>query len=111
MSRFHAIASQSIESLFRVFADQALLVFKDGTQVNAPIISRFPDEIVDILDTRVHSATRMFDIKISDMPTGRILEEIHLNNRIYKVQGEPIADQHNLALKVEAYEIESSPEG
>jgi len=109
MSRFQAIAAQSIESLFRVFADQALLICRDGTQITAPVISRFSDEIVDILDTRVHSDTRIFDVKSQDIPTGKILDAIHLNDRIYKVQGEPVQDQHQLSLRVEAYETESSP--
>lgn len=109
MSKFQAIASQTIESLFRVFADQALLICRDGTEITAPVISRFPDEIVDILDTRVHSETRMFDIRPQDIPTGKHLDIIQVNNRVYKVQGEPVQDQHQLSLRVEAYETESSP--
>ena len=108
MSKFQAIASQTIESLFRVFADQALLTCRDGTKIDAPVIRCFPDEIVDILDTRVHSETRMFDIKAQDIPTGKTLESISISDRLYKIQGEPVADQHNLLLKVEAYETESS---
>jgi hypothetical protein len=109
MSRFHGIAAQSIESLFRVFAVQALIRFEDGSEITADVIPRFPDEITNILDTRVHSATRMFDLKKADIPIIKVIESITVNGRVYKTQGEPIVDQHDLSLKVEAHEIESSP--
>ena len=109
MSRFHAIAAQSVESLFRVFAVQALICFEDGSEITADVIPRFPDEITNILDTRVHSATRMFDLKKADVPINKVIDSITVNGRVYKTQGEPIADQHDLSLKVETYEIESSP--
>ena len=56
----------------------------------------------------MHSATRMFDLKKADIPINKVIESIIVNGRVYKTQGEPIADQHDLFLKVEAHEIESS---
>ena len=105
MSRFHGIATQSVESLFRVFAVQALIRFEDGSEITANVILRFPDEITNILDTRVHSGTRMFGLKKADIPSNKVIESITVKGRDYKAQGEPIADQHDLALKVETYEI------
>jgi len=108
MSRFRTTALQSMESLFRVFADPAIVTCKDGFELSISVISRFPDEIIDVFETRVHNATHMFDIKASDVPTGRVMNTIHVNDRDYQIQGEPIMDQHNLVMKVETYEIEGS---
>jgi len=111
MSRFRTTALQSMESLFRVFADPAIVTCKDGFELSISVIPRFPDTITDIFETRVHNATHMFDIKASDVPTGRVMDIIRINDRAYKIQGEPILDQHNLVMKVEAHEIESSTTG
>ena len=40
-----------------------------------------------------------------------VMDIIRINDRAYKIQGEPILDQHNLVMKVEAHEIESSTTG
>ena len=111
MSRFRTTALQSMESLFRVFADPAIVRCKDGFELSISVIPRFPDEIIDVFEARVHNATHMFDIKASDVPTGRVMDIIRINDHAYKIQGEPILDQHNLVMKVEAHEIESSPTG
>jgi hypothetical protein len=36
------------------------------------------------------------------------MDKIHVNDRDYQIQGEPVMDQHNLVMKVETYEIEGS---
>jgi hypothetical protein len=111
MSRFRATALQSMDSLFRVFADPAIVTCKDGFELSIYVIPRFPDQITDIFETRVHNASHMFDIKAHDVPTGRVMDIIRVNDRTYKIQGEPVMDQHNLVLKVETYEVESSSAG
>ena len=108
MSRFYNSALQSMESLFRVFADPAIVMCKDGFELSTDVIPRFPDAITDIFETRVHNASHMFDIKASDVPTGRVMDIIRVNDRTYQIQGEPVMDQHNLVMKVETYEIEGS---
>lgn len=53
------------------------------------LIARRPDEIIDFGETRVHSETTLFDIRLSEVPDPRPGDQVTFNGQNYVVQGEP----------------------
>tara|TARA_Y100001934_G_scaffold281710_1_gene392382 strand:+ start:3355 stop:3681 length:327 start_codon:yes stop_codon:yes gene_type:complete len=105
---FRNSAVKSVDVLFNRFGKTARLIFADETEAEALVIHRLPDKITDVFDARVHSETDMFEVRLADIPVGKTLQAIVLDSKRYAMQGEPIKDQHNLILKVDAYAVESS---
>lgn len=104
---FRDSAIKSVDVLFNSFGETARLIFTDDTEVNALVIHRMPDKITDVFDARIHSETDMFEVRCNDIPSGQMLKQIVLDDNNYTIQGEPVKDQHNLILKVDAYAVES----
>ena len=105
---FRNSAIKSVDVLFNRFGKVARLVFSDETEADALVIHRLPDSVTDVFDARVHSETDMFEVRLSDIPNAKTLQSIVLDSKRYTMQGEPVKDQHNLILKVDAYAVESS---
>ena len=104
---FRNSAIKSVAVLFNRFGKTARLIFADETEIGALVIHRLPDKITDVFDARVHSETDMFEVRLSDIPNAKTLQSIVLDDKRFTIQGEPIKDQHNLILKVDAYAVES----
>jgi hypothetical protein len=104
---FRNSAIKSVDVLFNRFGKTARLIFADETEIEALVIHRLPDKITDVFDARVHSETDMFEVRLSDIPASKTLQSIVLDSKRYILQGQPIKDQHNLIVKVDAYEVES----
>ena len=105
---FRNSAIKSVDVLFNRFGKSVRLIFVDETEIDALVIHRLPDKITDVFDARVHSETDMFEVCLSDIPAGKTLQAIVLDSKRYIMQGEPVKDQHNLIVKVDAYAVESS---
>ena len=100
---FHASASRAVDALFAKFGRTAHLVFRDNTEADAVVIHRFPDRVVDVMDSRVHTETDMFELRVSESDPTKTLYQIILDGKTYVAQGEPVRDQHGLVLRIEAY--------
>jgi hypothetical protein len=96
-----------VDVLFNRFGKTARLIFADATEIDALVIHRLPDKITDVFDARVHSETDMFEVRLSEIPNAKTLQSIVLDSKRYTMQGEPVKDQHNLIVKVDAYAVES----
>lgn len=105
---FRNSAIKSVDVLFNRFGKTARLIFTDETEIEAMVIHRLPNKITDVFDTRVHSETDMFEVRLTDIPASKTLGSIVSDGKRYTMQGEPVKDQHNLILKVDAYAVESS---
>ena len=105
---FRNSAIKSVDVLFNRFGKTARLIFADETEAEAMVIHRLPDKITDVFDARVHSETDMFEVRLSDIPNAKTLQAIVLDGKRHIIQGEPVKDQHNLIVKVDAYAVESS---
>ncbi|MBK8909222.1 MAG: hypothetical protein IPM60_15480 [Rhodospirillales bacterium] len=67
-----------------------------GGALDVRVVSRRPDEVVGFGDTRIHTATAVFDVRVSEvsMPVdGDVLE---VGGERFVVQGEPVKDQDGL---------------
>lgn len=105
---FRNSAIKSVDVLFNRFGKTARLIFTDETEADALVIHRLPDKITDVFDARVHSETDMFEVRLADIQNAKTLQAIVLDSKRYTIQGEPVKDQHNLIVKVDAYAVESS---
>jgi hypothetical protein len=65
-------------------------------------IARQPDLTGPFGDTRVHSATAMLDIRISDVAVPAEGDTIQLGSTVYVIQGAPVRDTERLVWTVEA---------
>ena len=71
-----------------------------GTTLRA--IVRQPDRVGTFGETRIASATMMFDIRTSDVAAPAEGDTIERNGTVYVVQGKPIRDAERLVWMIEA---------
>ena len=102
--KFKPSASTLLNVLFATFGQPAQLVFKDKTSLEALVIHRFPDKVLDLMESQIYTETNIFEIQLSELDAAKALSQIVIGRKPYAVQGEPIRDQHGLILKVEGYE-------
>lgn len=100
---FRDAASKTVDALFAAFGHTAQLVFDDGTTLETVVVHRFPDKVVDFLDSKVQTATNLFDVRISILDPAKKIRHIVKNGTTYTVQGDPVKDQHGLVVSVDAY--------
>jgi hypothetical protein len=93
----NAFAS-AIDDLFADpnIASDAVYTPADGDPVSVRVIARRPDEIVGFGDTRVHTATAIFDVRISEVPTPAEGDTLEVGGETYVIQGEPVGDRERL---------------
>ncbi len=100
---FQDAALKAVNVLFATFGQTAQLVFDDSTTLETDIVHRFPDKVVDFLDSKVQTETNLFEVRLSDLNPAKKIVQIIKNGKTYIVQGEPVKDQHGLVLSIDAY--------
>ena len=58
---FQDAALKAVNVLFATFGQTAQLVFDDSTTLETAVVHRFPDKVVDFLDSKVQTETNLFD--------------------------------------------------
>ena len=100
---FQDAALKAVNVLFATFGQTAQLVFDDSTTLEAVVVHRFPDKVVDFLDSKIQTETNLFEVRLSILDPAKKIVQIIKNGKTYIVQGEPVRDQHGLVLSVDAY--------
>ena len=100
---FQDAALKAVNVLFATFGQTAQLVFDDSTTLETVVVHRFPDKVVDFLDSKVQTETNLFEVRLSVLDPAKKIVQIIKNGKTYIVQGEPVKDQHGLVLSVDAY--------
>ena len=100
---FQDAALKAVNVLFATFGQTAQLVFDDSTTLEAVVVHRFPDKVVDFLDSKVQTETNLFEVRLSALDPAKKIVQIIKNGKTYIVQGEAVKDQHGLVLSVDAY--------
>ncbi|QQR68856.1 MAG: hypothetical protein IPI58_08505 [Alphaproteobacteria bacterium] len=100
---FQDAALKAVNVLFATFGQTAQLVFDDSTTLETVVVHRFPDKVVDFLDSKVQTETNLFEVRLSVLNPAKKIVQIIKNGKTYIVQGEPVKDQHGLVLSVDAY--------
>lgn len=67
-----------------------------GGPVSVRVIARSPDEIVGFGDTRIHAATAVFDVRVSEISTPTDGDILEVGGEAFVVQGQPERDGDRL---------------
>jgi len=100
---FQDAALKAVNVLFATFGQTAQLIFDDSTTLETVVVHRFPDKVVDFLDSKVQTETNLFEVRLSVLDPAKKIHQIIKGGKTYIVQGEPVKDQHGLVLSVDAY--------
>jgi len=100
---FQNAALKAVNVLFATFGQTAHLVFDDSTTLETVVVHRFPDKVVDFLDSKVQTETNLFEVRLSVLDPAKKIHQIIKGGKTYIVQGESVKDQHGLVLSVDAY--------
>ena len=73
------------------------------------VIAKRPDEIVGFDETRIHAATTLFDVRVSEVAEPRPGDRLSVDGEDYLVQGEPMRDTERLIWTLEAYPAGACP--
>jgi hypothetical protein len=100
---FQDAALKAVNVLFATFGQTVQLIFDDSTTLETVVVHRFPDKVVDFLDSKVQTETNLFEVRLSVLDPAKKIQQIIKSGKTYIVQGEPVKDQHGLVLSVDAY--------
>ena len=73
-----------------------------GDPVAIRVIARRPDQVFDFGDTRVHTETSLFDVRVSEVPSPRPGDTLEIDGETFVVQGEPVRDSERLLWTLDA---------
>lgn len=88
--------SRAVDACFHHLGVAAVYIPDGGVPVDVRVIAKRADEIVGFGDTRIHAATAVFDVRISDIATPRPGDRLTVDGSEYVVQGEPVRDSECL---------------
>ncbi len=99
-----AFFGTAVGSLFnRLGVDAVYLPNDGGDPINIKIIAKQPDEVFGVADTKVHSESNIFDVKVADILTPRAGDQIQIGSDTFTIHGEPSKDLHGRIWKLETY--------
>ena len=94
---FATLASETLDVTFAEFGVDALYTPQGGVAENIRVIATRPDEIVGFGDTRVHTETALFEVRVSEVSQPRPGDLLTVDGADHVIQGEPERrDPHRL---------------
>ena len=93
----------AVDDCFRHLGREVVYTPEGGDPVTVRVIAKRPDEIVGLEETRIHTATALFDVRVSEVAEPRPGDRLSLDGETYLVQGEPVRDAERLVWTLEAY--------
>ena len=94
---FASLASEVLGVTFDEFGVDALYSPQGGAAVNIRVIAMRPDEITGFGETRVHTETALFEVRVSELAEPRPDDLLTIDGADYVIQGEPERrDPHRL---------------
>ena len=79
----------AVESVFAAFGIDAEYVPQSGPSVNVRVVSKHKDEVVGFDMTRIHTTTRIFELRRYENITPLDGDTLIVNGDSYLIQGEP----------------------
>jgi len=67
-----------------------------GDPVAIRVIARRPDQVFDFGNTRIHTETSLFDVRVSEVPSPRPGDTLEVDGETFVLQGEPVRDSERL---------------
>ena len=80
-------------------------VYRDqgtGDPITIRVIARRPDQVFDFGNTRIHTETSLFDVRVSEVPSPRPGDTLEIDGEIFVVQGQPVRDSERLIWTLDA---------
>jgi hypothetical protein len=95
--------SQMVDTLFRDpnLAHDAVHVSSGGVETAVRIITRQPDRLLELGETRLRVDTVMIDVRLAEVPELRPGDVFVIAGETYLVQGEPARDSERLVWTAE----------
>ena len=94
---FASLVMEALDVTFDEFGVDAVFAPSSGGSVNVRVIAKQPDEIVGFGDTRIHTETSIFEVRVSEAPQPKPDDLITVDGVDYIIQGEPERrDPHRL---------------
>lgn len=94
---FVTLASEALDVTFAEFGVDALYTPQVGVAENIRVIATRPDEIVSFGDTRVHTETALYEVRVSEVSQPSPGDLLTVDGADYVIQGEPERrDSHRL---------------
>ena len=94
----------AIDTLFADpnIACDAIYIPAGGDPMTVRVIAKRPDDIVGFGDTRIHTATAMFDVRVWEVSAPAEGDAIEVAGETYVIQGEPVRDRDGLIWSLDA---------
>ena len=67
-----------------------------GEGVQVRVVARQPDQVIGFGETRVHVATSVFDVRVSEVAEPKAGDTLTVDGETFVVQGEPTRDRERL---------------
>ena len=99
---FAVAVATAVDDCFRHLGRDAVYTPEGGEPVTVRVIAKRPDEIVGLGETRIHTATTLFDVRVSEVAEPRPGDLLSIDGEDYLVQGEPVSDAERLIWTLEA---------
>lgn len=92
------VFAAAVDALFADpnIATEAVYTPAGGGALTVRVVARRPDEIVGFGDTRIHTATAMFDMRVSEVAAPAEDDRLDVGGETFVVQGEPVRDRDGL---------------
>ena len=91
------VFKRAATKLLSRFGVQVTYHLRSGGPIkNITALVRRPPRLSTFEDTRLYSPTQVIEVRCEDIPTPGIGDRIEYDETVYRVQSEPIADQHRL---------------
>ena len=95
--------ARMIDACFQRLGIEATYISQGGDPMVIRVVAKRPDEIVGFGDTRIHSETALFDVRVSEVPSPRPGDALVVDDVTYVIQGEPVCERERLIWTIEAY--------
>lgn len=79
----------AVDGVFAAFGIDAEFVPQSGPSVNVRVVSKHKDETIGFDMTRIHSTTRIFELRRSENITPLAGDGLIVNGDSYVIQGDP----------------------
>jgi hypothetical protein len=79
----------AVDATFAAFGIDAVYTPENGEPLGVRVIARRPDTIVGFGDTRIHTETATFEVRVSEVANPRPDDQLIVDGQTFVIQGEP----------------------
>jgi hypothetical protein len=84
-----AVSAGAVDATFAAFGIDAVYTPAGGGPTGVHVIARRPDTIVGFGDTRIHTETATFEVRVNEVASPRPGDQLAVDGETFVIQGEP----------------------